>query len=239
MPFNNAYGVIKVFTCCLSDSKNWHFNGTAMVKWQLREEVISATRETVRFRFKTTVADGVILYSRGTQGDFLALQLKDNRMLLNIDLGQFTILQEYGKIYTYCSYSDKTICLQPACHSQPVCRGLSPLPWTSFSTHFTISLLHSSSSKLLEGSSHLQPLMWHIGKFRIIPSLKRLRFNFFSNLPYSFLLKVVFVFVMSHFSPAVLHSSDSSTLYEDDPIIFFLMYVVIVPIFWFHFATGC
>lgn len=67
-----------------------------MVKWQLREEVISATRETVRFRFKTTVADGVILYSRGTQGDFLALQLKDNRMLLNIDLGQFTILQEYA-----------------------------------------------------------------------------------------------------------------------------------------------
>lgn len=71
-----------------------------MVKWQLREEVISATRETVRFRFKTTVADGVILYSRGTQGDFLALQLKDNRMLLNIDLGQFTILQAYDKIYT-------------------------------------------------------------------------------------------------------------------------------------------
>lgn len=27
------------------------------------------------------------MYSRGTQGDYLALQLKDNRMLLNIDLG--------------------------------------------------------------------------------------------------------------------------------------------------------
>lgn len=28
-----------------------------------------------------------MLYSRGTQGDYLALQLKDNRMVLNIDLG--------------------------------------------------------------------------------------------------------------------------------------------------------
>lgn len=138
------------------------------------------------------------------------------------------------------SYSYKTICLQPAYHSQPVCRGLSPLPWTSFSTHFTISLLHFSSSKLLEGSSHVQPLMWHVGKFRIIQSLKRLRLCVFSNLAYSFWLKVVFVFVMSHFSPAVLHSSDCSTLYEGDPIICFLMSVVIiVSIFWFLFATGC
>lgn len=36
---------------------------------------------------KTSQANGVILYSRGTQGDYLALQLRDNRMLLNIDLG--------------------------------------------------------------------------------------------------------------------------------------------------------
>jgi len=27
------------------------------------------------------------MYSRGTQGDYIALQLRDNRMLLNIDLG--------------------------------------------------------------------------------------------------------------------------------------------------------
>lgn len=33
------------------------------------------------------MANGVMLYSRGTQGDYLALQLKDNRMVLNIDLG--------------------------------------------------------------------------------------------------------------------------------------------------------
>ena len=63
------------------------FNGSALVRWDLLREPIETDRHSIRFRFKTNNADGVVLYSRGTQGDFLALQLRDNRMLLNIDLG--------------------------------------------------------------------------------------------------------------------------------------------------------
>lgn len=47
----------------------------------------AALYESIRFRFKTAYANGIVLYSRGTQGDYVALQLKDNRMVLNIDLG--------------------------------------------------------------------------------------------------------------------------------------------------------
>uniref|UniRef100_A0A1B6CD05 Neurexin-4 n=2 Tax=Clastoptera arizonana TaxID=38151 RepID=A0A1B6CD05_9HEMI len=72
---------------CPYDSKTLYFNGTSMVQWQLKDEPISALRETMRFRFKTNVADGVIMYSRGSQGDYFALQIRDNRMLLNLDLG--------------------------------------------------------------------------------------------------------------------------------------------------------
>ncbi|KAF4517229.1 hypothetical protein B566_EDAN005283 [Ephemera danica] len=43
--------------------------------------------ETIRFRFKTNNADGVLIYARGSQGDYIVLQLKDNRMLLSLDLG--------------------------------------------------------------------------------------------------------------------------------------------------------
>ena len=38
-------------------------------------------------RFKTNSENGVILYSRGSQGDYIALQLVENRLLLNINLG--------------------------------------------------------------------------------------------------------------------------------------------------------
>lgn len=58
-----------------------------MVRIDLLRDPISSTRESIKFRFKTSFPNGVILYSRGTQGDYLALQLKDNRMILNIDLG--------------------------------------------------------------------------------------------------------------------------------------------------------
>ncbi|CAK1542832.1 unnamed protein product [Leptosia nina] len=67
-----------------------YFNGTSLVKVDLLRDPISASRETVRFRFKTSAASGALLYSRGTQGDFIALQLRDNRLVLNIDLGSGT-----------------------------------------------------------------------------------------------------------------------------------------------------
>ncbi|XP_063218125.1 neurexin-4 [Bacillus rossius redtenbacheri] len=72
---------------CEYVADDMHFNGSAMVRWNLMRDPVSASRESIRFRFKTSVADGVLLYSRGTQGDYLALQLRDNRMLLNVDLG--------------------------------------------------------------------------------------------------------------------------------------------------------
>ncbi|XP_045766174.1 neurexin-4 isoform X1 [Maniola jurtina] len=67
-----------------------YFNGTSLVKVDLLRDPISATRETVKFRFKTSVASGALMYSRGTQGDYIALQLRDNRLVLNIDLGSGT-----------------------------------------------------------------------------------------------------------------------------------------------------
>ncbi|CAH2071974.1 unnamed protein product, partial [Iphiclides podalirius] len=64
-----------------------YFNGSSLVRMDLLRAPVSASREAVRFRFKTSAASGTLLYSRGTQGDYIALQLRDNRLVLNIDLG--------------------------------------------------------------------------------------------------------------------------------------------------------
>ncbi|CAG9559492.1 unnamed protein product [Danaus chrysippus] len=64
-----------------------YFNGSSLVRMDLLRSPVSSSREAIRFRFKTSAASGVLLYSRGTQGDYLALQLRDNRLVLNIDLG--------------------------------------------------------------------------------------------------------------------------------------------------------
>lgn len=72
----------------ISEADNMYFNGTALLKYDLFREPVIALSESIKFRFKTTSPNGVILYSRGTQGDYIALQLRDNRLLLNIDLGE-------------------------------------------------------------------------------------------------------------------------------------------------------
>ncbi|XP_064214176.1 neurexin-4 isoform X2 [Tribolium castaneum] len=72
---------------CDYEADRMYFNGTALLKLDMMRDPVSASRESIRFRFKTAVANGVVLYSRGTQGDYIALELRDNRMLLKIDLG--------------------------------------------------------------------------------------------------------------------------------------------------------
>jgi contactin associated protein-like 2 len=64
------------------------FNGSSLVSLDLLRDPIAATRESIRFRFKTSNANGVVMYSRGTQGDYIALQLKENQMILNMNLGR-------------------------------------------------------------------------------------------------------------------------------------------------------
>ncbi|XP_073942606.1 neurexin-4 isoform X2 [Choristoneura fumiferana] len=75
---------------CDYEANTMSFNGTSLIKMDLLRDPISASRETIRFRFKTSTASGALLYSRGTQGDYLALQLRDNRLVYNIDLGSGT-----------------------------------------------------------------------------------------------------------------------------------------------------
>ncbi|KAJ3619660.1 hypothetical protein MTP99_005324 [Tenebrio molitor] len=72
---------------CEYEADDMYFNGTSLLKLDLMRDPVSASRESIRFRFKTAVASGVVLYSRGTQGDYIALELRDNRLLLKIDLG--------------------------------------------------------------------------------------------------------------------------------------------------------
>ncbi|XP_031782155.1 neurexin-4 [Nasonia vitripennis] len=72
---------------CEYNSEILSFNGTSLLRWDLLREPLETERHSLRFRFKTNNADGVVMYSRGSQGDFFALQVRENRMLLNINLG--------------------------------------------------------------------------------------------------------------------------------------------------------
>lgn len=59
-----------------------------MIRWNLQESPINSATNEISLRIKTDKANGVILYGRGTLGDYFALQLHDNKMELNINLGK-------------------------------------------------------------------------------------------------------------------------------------------------------
>ncbi|XP_064472302.1 neurexin-4-like isoform X2 [Ornithodoros turicata] len=64
-----------------------NFDGQAYVAMELRWRPITSVEDSIRFRFRTNHADGVLLYSRGAQRDFIVLQLIRDRLMLTIDLG--------------------------------------------------------------------------------------------------------------------------------------------------------
>ena len=64
-----------------------HFNGKSLIRRGLSKFPVNSLRDTFRFRFKTNKENGIILYSRGSQGDYISLQLAENRLLLNMKLG--------------------------------------------------------------------------------------------------------------------------------------------------------
>ena len=72
-----------------------HFNGTALIRRDLSRHPVASLRDIFRFRFKTNKENGIILYSRGSQGDYIALQLVENRLLPRD--GTF-LKQVFGKV---------------------------------------------------------------------------------------------------------------------------------------------
>lgn len=80
-------------------SETLSFNGTSIVYRNLTRYPIRSRRDVINFRFRTALPDGVLIYSKGTQSDYFALQLVDNRLVLNINLGSTLISFLYSKFF--------------------------------------------------------------------------------------------------------------------------------------------
>lgn len=73
LSFNGSSMVWKNLTRPWRQSANtytWDDNPNAQIQSQ---------KDIFRFRFRTTEPDGILMYSRGTQNDFVALQLFHSR----------------------------------------------------------------------------------------------------------------------------------------------------------------
>lgn len=65
------------------------FDGSTYIKYDISNEndYVQTEEELIQFKMRTDRPDGVILASYGTQSDYIVLQLKEGKLVLNIDLG--------------------------------------------------------------------------------------------------------------------------------------------------------
>src|SRR5688500_17380975 len=70
-----------------ADSETVAFNGTSIIYKNLTLNRMQSRRDSIRFRFRTSEADGILLYSHATQGDYIAMQVVRNKLILNMNLG--------------------------------------------------------------------------------------------------------------------------------------------------------
>lgn len=77
-----------------AEAESLQLDGQSFVVMALGRRPVTSAEDAVRLRFRTNHADGLLLYSRGSQRDLLALQLVHNRLLLSVDLGGEGLLTE-------------------------------------------------------------------------------------------------------------------------------------------------
>lgn len=79
---------------CEYEAEPLHLDGKSYVSMDLSRRPITSTEDSLRLRFRTNQADGLLLYSRGAQRDLLALQLVHNKLLFSADLGGEGVVTE-------------------------------------------------------------------------------------------------------------------------------------------------
>ncbi|KAM8881919.1 contactin-associated protein-like 2a isoform 2-T2 [Synchiropus picturatus] len=89
---------IEVYGCSYwSDVIN--FDGQGVISYRFKVKKMKIIKDVIALRFKTSDSEGVILHGEGQQGDYITLELRKAKLLLQINLGS----NQYGSILGHTS----------------------------------------------------------------------------------------------------------------------------------------
>lgn len=64
-----------------------HFDGQGVISYRFKMKKMKILKDVIALKFKTGESDGVILHGEGQQGDYITLELRKGKLLLQINLG--------------------------------------------------------------------------------------------------------------------------------------------------------
>ncbi|MCI4391448.1 hypothetical protein PGIGA_G00134480 [Pangasianodon gigas] len=82
-----------------------HFDGQGVISYRFKMKKMKILKDVIALKFKTGESDGVILHGEGQQGDYITLELRKGRLLLQINLGS----NQYGSILGHTSVSSGSL----------------------------------------------------------------------------------------------------------------------------------
>ncbi|KAL7373547.1 hypothetical protein ABVT39_009316 [Epinephelus coioides] len=76
-----------------------NFDGQGVISYRFKVKKMKIIKDVIALRFKTSESEGVILHGEGQQGDYITLELRRAKLLLQINLGG----NQYGSILGHTS----------------------------------------------------------------------------------------------------------------------------------------
>ncbi|XP_033988525.1 LOW QUALITY PROTEIN: contactin-associated protein-like 2a [Trematomus bernacchii] len=76
-----------------------NFDGLGVISYRFKVKKMKIIKDVIALRFKTSESEGVILHGEGQQGDYITLELRMAKLLMQINLGS----NQYGSIMGHTS----------------------------------------------------------------------------------------------------------------------------------------
>ncbi|XP_042327132.1 contactin-associated protein-like 2 [Sceloporus undulatus] len=91
---------IEVYGCPYwADVINFDGQGVLPYRFGHKKKTLKTLKDVIALKFKTSESEGVIFHGEGQQGDYITLELKKAKLVLNLNLGS----NQYGSIYGHTS----------------------------------------------------------------------------------------------------------------------------------------
>uniref|UniRef100_A0A667Y9S5 Contactin associated protein 2 n=1 Tax=Myripristis murdjan TaxID=586833 RepID=A0A667Y9S5_9TELE len=76
-----------------------NFDGQGVISYRFKVKKMKIIKDVIALKFKTSESEGIILHGEGQQGDYITLELRKAKLLLQINLGS----NQYGSILGHTS----------------------------------------------------------------------------------------------------------------------------------------
>uniref|UniRef100_A0A8C9RIP2 Contactin associated protein 2 n=1 Tax=Scleropages formosus TaxID=113540 RepID=A0A8C9RIP2_SCLFO len=82
-----------------------NFDGQGVISYRFKMKKMKILKDVIALKFKTSESEGVILHGEGQQGDYITLELKKAKLVLQINLGS----NQYGSILGHTSVTSGSL----------------------------------------------------------------------------------------------------------------------------------